>query len=204
MKKYSSILLWFLFAAAAPSETPMSEAEIRAFREGVRKEAARTETLTAGFTQARHSRYLAQAAESAGTLSFQKPDRVLWKYTAPSAYSVLFRDNKMYIDDAGKKKDVNAGKRLEKLNRLVSGSVTGDMFDVPEFAFSFVRSGGKTLVRLKTRDASLKRYIREIELTFDGFTVSEVKMTEPSEDYTRIVLRNKVINGRLDAGIFNY
>lgn len=180
----------------------LSEAEIRTFKEGVKKVAAHTETLTADFSQSRHSRYLARAAESKGTLSFQNPGRVLWKYTSPSSYSVLFRENKMYINDAGKKKDMNAGKRLEKLNKLIAGSVTGDMFDAPEFVFSYARSGEKTLVRLVTKEASLKKYIREIELTFENNTVSEVKMTEPSEDYTRIILKNKVLNGRIDPAIF--
>lgn len=188
--------------AAASQETPLSDAEIQAFKEAVRKVAAQTESLTADFSQSRHSRYLAKAAESRGKLSFQKPGHVRWKYTSPSSYSVLFRENRMYINDAGKKKDVNAGKRLEKLNKLIAGSVTGDMFDAPEFTFSFARSGGNTVVRLFTKEASLKKYIREIELTFENNTVSEVKMTEPSQDYTRIILKNKVLNSRIDPAIF--
>jgi len=208
MKKYSWVL-FFLFSGhvmaqsgGSPGEVALSEAEIRAFQEAVRRSAAQTESLTADFTQLRHSRYLAQAAESKGKLLFAKPGRVLWKYTSPSPYSILFLDKKMFINDNGKKKDVNAGKRMEKLNKLVAGSVTGDMFDAPEFTFSYVRSGERTLVRLTTREASLKKYIREIGLTFENNTVSEVKMTDPSGDYTRVVLKNKIWNGRIDAGIF--
>jgi len=189
-------------AKTLPAETPLTEAEIRAFKEAVRRSATQMESLSADFTQSRHSRYLAQAAESRGKLLFMKPGRVLWKYTFPSPYSVLFLENRMYINDNGKKKDVNAGKRMEKLNKLVAGSVTGDMFDAPEFTFSYARSGEKILVRLTTREASLKKYIREIGLTFENNTVSEVKMTEPSEDYTRIILKNKVFNGRMDASVF--
>lgn len=189
-------------AEALPTETPLTEAEIRAFKEAVRRSATQMESLSADFTQSRHSRYLAQAAESRGKLLFMKPGRVLWRYTFPSPYSVLFLENRMYINDNGKKKDVNAGKRMEKLNKLVAGSVTGDMFDAPEFTFSYARSGEKILVRLTTREVSLKKYIREIGLTFENNTVSEVKMTEPSEDYTRIILKNKVFNGRMDASVF--
>lgn len=191
-------------AAAPLQETPLTEAEIRAFKEAVRKAAAQTESLTADFSQWRHSSYLAKPTESRGKLSFQKPGYVLWKYTAPSVYSVLFRENKMYINDAGKKKDVNAGKRLQKLNKLIAGSVTGDMFDAPEFTFSYVKAGGKIGVRLLTKEASLKKYIREIELMFENNAVSEVKMTEPSEDYTRIVFKNKVLNSRIDPSIFTF
>lgn len=198
------ILFLFLHAseAAGQQETALSEAEIRAFKEGVRRLAEQTETLTADFTQMRHSRYLAKAVESKGRLSFRKPGQVLWKYTSPSPYSVLFLENKMYINDDGKKKDINAGKRLEKLNKLISGSVTGNMFDAPEFVFSFSRLGEKTRVRLTTREASLKKYIREIELTFENNAVSEVKMIEPSEDYTRVILKNKVLNSRIDPAVF--
>lgn len=208
MRKYSWVL-FFLFPGhllaqngASPGEVALGEAEIRTFQEAVRRSAIQTESLAADFTQWRHSRYLAQAAESKGKLLFAKPGRVLWKYTFPSPYSILFLEKKMYINDNGKKKDLNAGKRLEKLNKLVAGSVTGDMFDAPEFMFSYVRSGEKTLVRLTTRDASLKKYIREIGLTFENNTVSEVKMTEPAGDYTRIILKNKILNSRIDAGAF--
>lgn len=208
MKIYSWVL-FFLFSGhvlaqsgGSPGEAALSEAEIRAFQEAVRRTAVQTENLTADFTQLRHSRYLAQAAESKGKLLFARPGRVLWKYTFPSPYSILFLDKKMYINDNGKKKDLNAGKRMEKLNKLVAGSVTGDMFDAPEFTFSYARSGEKTVVRLTTREASLKKYIREIGLTFENNTVSEVKMTEPSGDYTRIVLKNKILNGRIDPAVF--
>ena len=130
-----------LIAASFPQATPLTEAEIRVFKEGVRRSATQMESLAADFTQSRHSRYLAQAVESRGKLLFMKPGRVLWKYTIPSPYSVLFLENRMYINDNGKKKDVNAGKRMEKLNKLVAGSVTGDMFDAPEFTFSYTRCG---------------------------------------------------------------
>lgn len=183
-------------------ETPLTESEIRAFKEAVRLSAAQTESLTADFIQSRHSRYLARAAESRGKLLFMKPGRVLWKYTFPSPYSVLFLEKKMYINDNGKKKDVNAGKRMEKLNKLVAGSVTGDMFDASEFTFSYARSEDKIRVRLITKEASLKKYIREIGLTFENNKVSEVKMTEPSEDYTRIIFKNSVLNGRIDPSVF--
>lgn len=187
---------------ASRQEEAMTDSEIRAFKEAVRRSAAQTETLTTDFTQWRNSRYLVKPAESRGRLLFMQPGRVLWKYTFPAAYSVLFLENKMYVNDNGKKKDVNAGKRLEKLNKLIAGSVTGDMFDAPEFTFAFTRSGEKIRVKLTTKEASLKKYIREIELTFEKNRVSEVKMTEPSEDFTRIILKNTVLNSRIDPAVF--
>lgn len=200
--KYAFLIL-ICFGGFA--QQPMKDAEIRAFQEGVRNHAAKTQTLSAGFQQERHSKYLAKAAESSGTLSFQKPGKVLWKYTEPASYSVLLRDNKIIIHEQGKRKDMNAGgKRLEKLSKLISGSVSGELFDAPEFSFSYQKMGKKTGVRMISKDAALKRYIREIELTFEDDMVDEIILRDPGADYTRIVFKKKVVNGKIDPNIFNY
>ena len=45
---------------------------------------------------------------------------------------------------------------------------------------------------------------KEIELTFDktDATVVQVKLLESSADFTRIVLKNKVINAKVDEASF--
>ena len=55
------------------------------------------------------------------------------------------------------------------------------------------------------KDATLKKYIKQMELYFDkkGNMVSQVKMTEPSNDYTTIVFKNKVTNAQIADSVFN-
>jgi outer membrane lipoprotein-sorting protein len=78
------------------------------------------------------------------------------------------------------------------------------MFDDKEFAISYFKSKGQNIAKFVPKDAALKKYIKQIELTFDKeeATVVQVKLLESSEDYTRIVLKNKVINAKIDDSVF--
>jgi outer membrane lipoprotein carrier protein len=87
---------------------------------------------------------------------------------------------------------------------LIAGSVSGDMFDDKEFVISYLKTKTNNIARFIPKDAALKKYIKQIELTFDktDATVLQVKLIESSEDYTRIVLKNKVINATIDDSAF--
>ena len=78
------------------------------------------------------------------------------------------------------------------------------MFDDKEFTISFFKTKTNNITRLIPKDAALKKYIKQIELTFDDedFTVIQVKLIESSDDYTRIVLKNKTLNAKIDDSIF--
>jgi outer membrane lipoprotein carrier protein len=187
------IVSFFLFFSQE-----MNEAEIKEFKAGIKKFTAHTETLSADFVQFRHSSYLAKPAESRGKLYFSKPDKVLWKYQSPQAIEILFKDKKMSVKENGRSKE--AGKRWEKLQGLITQSSTGELFESKEFRYRFLK-GGKVI--LTTVDPQLKRYISQIDLQFDEYALSEIKMVEPKGDYTLVQLKNKQVNKKLDADIFN-
>jgi outer membrane lipoprotein carrier protein len=187
------IVSFFLFFSQE-----MSDAEIREFKAGIKKFTAQTETLSADFIQSRHSTYLAKPAESRGKLYFSKPNTVLWKYQSPQVVDVLFKDKKMSVKENGKSKE--GGKRWEKLQNLITQSSTGELFESKEFKYKFLK-GGKVI--LTTVDPQLKRYITQIDLQFDEYALSEIKMVEPKGDYTLIQMKNKQINKKLDAQVFN-
>ena len=197
MMKWLIVSLFFVF-----STQEMSEAEVKMFKDGVKRVSAQTETLSADFSQARHSTYLAKPAESAGRMYFSKAGQVAWNYQRPEVVEIIFRDKKMYVRQKGKTKDINAGKRLEKFNGLIAGSLTGDLFDAPHFSYSFQKKGEATWVTLTTKDAQLKRSVKKIEMRFEDYAVSEVKLSDPSGDYTRILFKNRQVNQKLPAQIF--
>lgn len=184
------------------SAQEMSESEIKALKAGVKKTAVQMETLMADFSQSRHSTYLAKPAESSGKMYFTQEGFVAWTYQSPQSMEIIFRDKKMYVRQKGKTKDLNAGKRLEKFNGLLAGSLTGDLFDAPQFDYEFQKRGNAPWVVLTTKDAQLKRMIRKIEMRFEAYAVAEVKMTDPSGDYTQIQFKNRVVNKKLPAQIF--
>lgn len=195
--KWLIISLVFAFSAQE-----MSEAEIKSFKAGVKKTAELTETLSADFFQFRHSSYLAKPAQSSGKMYFTKEGFVAWNYISPEAIAILFRDKKMYVRQKGKTKDLQSGKRLEKFNGLISGSLTGDLFDAPQFQYQFLKKSTGNWVILTVKDAQLKRMVKKIEMHFEDHVVDEVIMTDPSGDYTHIKFKNREVNKKLPAQIF--
>lgn len=185
----------------------MSAAEATAFKNSVNATAKNTKTLTADFVQYKHMDFLSKDMETSGKMSFKGPNKLLWQYTKPYQYSIVFKDNKIAINDAGKKKNMNAGgsKMFGKLAKLIVGSVNGNMFDDKEFTISYFKSKDHNITKLVPKDKAIKKYIKQMELYFDKKSnmVSEVKMIEPSNDYTRIVFKNKAVNTPVPDSVFN-
>lgn len=203
-------VFYFLFlistAFVVAQEQKMSTAEITAFKNAVNTVAKNTKSLTTDFVQYKHMDFLSKDIETSGKMAFKTPGMLLWQYTKPYQYSVIFKNNKIAINDAGKKSEMNVGnsKMFAKLNKLIVGSVSGDMFDENEFTISYFKSAEHTITKLLPKDAALKKYIKQMELYFDkkANMVSQVKMIEPSGDYTTIVFKNKVANAQVSDSVF--
>lgn len=208
--KNSVFYVFFLLVTALTAtaqEQKMSAAEITSFKNAVNATAKNTKTLTTDFVQYKHMDFLSKDIETSGKMSFKSPGMLLWQYTKPYQYSVVFKNNKIAINDAGKKSAMDMGnsKMFNKLNKLIVGSVNGDMFDENEFTISFFKTTEYNITKLMPKDATLKKYIKQMELYFDkkGNMVSQVKMTEPSNDYTTIVFKNKVTNAQIADSVFS-
>ena len=203
---YFFFILLTAFSANA-QEQKMNAAEITSFKNEVNAVSKNTRTLTADFVQYKHMDFLSDDIETFGKMSFKAPGMLLWQYTKPYQYSVIFKNNKIFINDAGKKSSMNVGnsKMFAKLNKLIVGSVSGNMFDEKEFNITFYKTSEYNITKLVPKDAALKKYINHMELYFDkkGYMVSEVKMTEPSGDYTRIVFKNKTANAQVPDSVFS-
>lgn len=205
--KILTIFLGLFFLMSYAQEEKMNDAEIKAFKQKVNAVAKKIQTLTTDFTQYKHMDFLSKDIESSGKMYFTTPNLLKWQYKKPYNYSILFKNNKIFIDDEGKKNTVDIGnsKIFGKINTLIIGSVSGNMFDEKEFNISFFKTKTNHITRLIPKDASLKKYIKQIELTFDKDegTVIQVKLIESSDDYTKIVLSNKKINGKIEDSVFN-
>ncbi len=207
INKYIMVLLlisYSLFAVA--QEQKMSESEITSFKQSVNAVAKKITTLTTDFVQYKHMDFLSKDIETSGKMYFKEPNILKWNYKKPYNYSIVFNNGKILINDEGKKSthDIGNSKIFGKINKLIVGSVSGNMFDDKEFTISFFKTKTNNITRLIPKDAALKKYIKQIELTFDDedFTVIQVKLIESSDDYTRIVLKNKTLNAKIDDSIF--
>jgi outer membrane lipoprotein-sorting protein len=188
-------------------EQKMTDNEITVFKKSVAVMSKKIKTLTTDFVQYKHLDFLSKDIETSGKMIFKEPTQLLWQYKKPYNYSIIFKNGKILINDEGKKSAVDIGnsKLFGKINKLIVGSVSGDLFDDKEFLISYFKNKDQNVTRFIPKDATLKKYIKQIELTFDKdeATVIQVKLLESSADYTKIVLKNKVINAKVDEAAFS-
>ena len=200
-------LLLFVGFAAFAQEQKMSDREVAVFKQSVNAVSKKITSLSTDFVQYKHMDFLAKDIETSGKMVFKQPNLLQWQYRKPYNYSIVFKNGKILINDEGKKSamDVGSSKIFGKLNKLIVGSVSGDMFDDNEFSISYFKTKDNNITRLIPKDAALKKYIKLIELTFDkqDATVTQVRLMESSEDYTKIVFKNKILNAKIDDSVFN-
>ncbi|KAB1069195.1 outer membrane lipoprotein carrier protein LolA [Tamlana haliotis] len=164
-----------------------------------------TESIFSDFTQYKHLDFLDNDIKSTGKLAFKAPDLVKWAYETPFSYAIIFRDNKIFINDEGRKSDIDIGrnKMFKQLNNLIVSSVKGDMFDDEKFVIDYYKLENASLVHFKPKDEKLAKFIKAFHITFnEAADVVEVKMIESSQDYTKIVFTNKVLNQPIDDTVF--
>lgn len=199
------ILIGFQFKSFS-QEQKMSESEIASFKQSVSAMAKKIKTLSTDFVQYKHMDFLSKDIETSGKMIFKEPNTLLWQYKKPYSYSIVFKNGKILINDEGKKSSIDVGnsKLFAKINKLIVGSVSGDLFDDKEFSISYFKNKGQNISKFIPKDGTLKKYIKQIELTFDkeDATVVQVKLIESSADFTRIVMKNKIINAKIDEASF--
>ncbi len=186
--------------------TAMSSAESKAFVTTISSETKEIKTLQADFTQTKKLDFLDKSIVTYGKMSLKFPNTLSWKYTKPYQYSIIFKDNKIFINDQGKKSSIDAkSKTFEKINKLIVGSSNGQMFNDPEFSVSYFKNGNLNIAKFIPKSAQLLKYIKQIELQFpkNESTVSQVNMTEASGDTTNIVFKNTKINAPISASEFS-
>lgn len=207
MKTKIFILFAFFHLTIFAQESKMSNVEIENFKKDIITDSKKIQTLTADFTQYKVMSFLDKPIVSKGKLYLQNPKAMRWNYTQPIDYNVIFNNGKIYINDEGKKSsvDLQGNKKFEKLNQLIVGSVSGNLFDTNDFIITFAKTDKSRIAKLQTKLKDVKKYIKEIQLTFYSgqSTVTEVKLIEPSDDYTKILFTNKSLNKTINASVFN-
>ncbi|TGD59167.1 LolA family protein [Flavobacterium humi] len=206
MKTKTAVVLFLLCSLGIwAQEQKMSASEVANFKATVEKESRNIKSLKTDFIQYKHLDFLSKDIETSGKMAFKAPNLLNWQYTKPYQYSIVFKNNKVYINDQGNKSTVDAkSKMFEKINKLIVGSVSGNMFDDKEFDISYYKAKDAYIAKLTPKTATIKKYIKEVDLYFpvNEGTVSQVKLIEPSGDFTRIVFKNKQINAKIDDSAF--
>jgi len=203
MRKILYTLFFLVITVNAQTKMTIAEADI--LKAKVKERTTAINTLLSDFTQYKHLDFLDNDIETSGKLTFKAPDLVKWEYVKPFKYLVLFKDEKLFINDEGNKSNIDIGssKMFKQLNKLIINSIKGDMFDETEFNIEYFKKDKNNVVHFSPKDEKFAKYIKTFHITFnDKGDVVAVKMIEPSEDYTKIIFTNKELNKPLPDAIF--
>lgn len=208
MRNYFLLLFFIVIGSSIQAqETAMNASEIAAFKGKVIASAKTTKTIKTDFVQYKHLDFLADDVKTSGKMVFKVPNLVKWEYTNPYQYSVIFREDQLLINDGGTKSKVDIGnsKLFKKLNQLIVNSVKGNMFNDSDFTVSFYKSSKYNKAVFIPKDKKIASYIASFELLFNknDAQVFEVKMVEPSQDFTRIVFSNRTLNSTINDSVFS-
>ncbi len=209
MKKIIPFVLLLLTAFILNAqETKLSADEVIIFKEKISKAAKENKTISNSFEQIKHIDFLSNDIISKGALFFKAPNMIKWSYTDPYLYSVIFKEKRLYINDSGKKSDINlaSNKTFKKLNDLIVKSVNGDMLlDGEQFIVSYTQTKSIYKTNLIPKDKKLKEMFDTVQLEFDkkSMLVVNVKFIEASGDYTLIRFTNKFVNKPIADEVFN-
>lgn len=199
-------ILWFV-SSMVQAQTVLQPSEAEALRTKVKAKAKSTTTISSNFTQYKHLDFLSNDIITKGHLTFKSPNKIKWEYVDPFKYVAIFNDQTLHINDNGNKSDVNIGssKLFKQLNELIIKSVKGDMFDEEAFYISYFKHDDVIKVHFDIKDQKYLDYLKTFQLTFNAEgDVEEVKMIEPSNDFTRIVFENRVLNKPVSDAFFSH
>ncbi|RMZ60548.1 outer membrane lipoprotein carrier protein LolA [Chryseobacterium nematophagum] len=206
IKAFISVTFSLISASLFSQNMTMSGAEAKAFVAKISSETKEIKTLQSDFIQTKKMDFLDKNIVTYGKMSLKSPNMLSWKYTKPYQYSIVFKENKIFINDQGKKSSVDAkSKTFEKINKLIVGSSNGNMFNDPEFSVTYFKNNNSNIAKFTPKSAQLLKYIKQIELQFlkNQSVVSQVNMTEASGDTTHIMFKNTKINAQIPASDFS-
>lgn len=208
MKHKVFFIILFLFSiVGVAQQTAMTESESKYLREKVIEKSNKTTSIVSNFEQYKHLDFLSNDIKSSGKMAFEFPNSIKWEYEEPFKYSVIFKNDKLYINDDGVKSDIDlsSNKMFKSLNNLIIKSVRGDMFDETRFEIVYYKTSQNYVVSFSPMDKNMKSFISEFILTFDkeSLNVVEVKMVESSEDYTLLKFVNQKLNESVSDALFS-
>lgn len=169
-----------------------------AFKAKLQDKARLTNTIESNFVQEKNLSMLSEKIISKGHFCFKKSNLLRWEYLSPTAYLIVINKDKIYIKDGKKvsKYDTNSNKMFKGINDMMLNSVQGNVLNHNDFKISYFENEKYYLVEMAPKAKEMKEYIKNISMYFDknDYTVSKIKTTEISDDYTSIEFSNKKVN----------
>lgn len=201
----SFLLLCFAFASAQPSGFKKLET-FGEVKEQMKKVGENQKTITSTFTQVKRMEYLDIAIQSEGKFWYSAPTNVRWEYTNPYDYIIIINNGKLSLISGDNQNDFNLENSdvFEQINALMVGTVTGNIFNSPDYDIEVFESASHYLFSLKPKAEFMQGVLSGIDMFLDKTTgtVTEIKMIETADNYTEISFANIKLNEIIADEIF--
>ncbi|MDR1561465.1 MAG: outer membrane lipoprotein carrier protein LolA [Dysgonamonadaceae bacterium] len=208
MKKTSITFALFCLIIACFAQESATDGQRQAMIDKISAASAKMTSLTCIFEQEKSLSILNEKIISEGRMYYSSPDRLLWEYTSPYAYTFLLNNNRILMQaENGKRNviDVRSSRMFREIVRIMMLGISGNgLTDIKSFTFRYFCSKTLWQVELLPVQKEVKKIFASILLTFNtqDYTVDRVEMTEHNGDKTIISLKNKVFNEPLDNALF--
>ncbi len=155
-------------------------------------------TNEADFIQEKYISVMTDKMVSKGKFCYKQPDKMRWETVEPQSHIIVLNNGKMMIREKGKIRtyDPSSNKMFRGLNDMMLATASGNTLHHKEYRHSLFENDRYYLIQLFPLAPATKKFIQTIEILVEksDYTVFQIKMIEPSEDYTRIEFLNKKLN----------
>lgn len=187
---------------------PLDGAAKDAFRSSLLSSSEKINTLECSFIQKQNLSLLSEEMTSKGTMTFRKPDQLLWVYNTPYEFVFLMNGSNITTKSEGRVMSFDSGSSplMKELCKIMIAGLKGDTKSLEtSFNASYYTNGRQVKVSMLPKSRSLASVFKRIDLYFDATTmlVSSIDMAEPSGDNTTINISNININSTVNDAVFN-
>lgn len=178
-----------------------------AFRKKFNEKSKSISSNEADFSQEKYISVMTEKILSKGKFYYKKNNLMRWENTEPTKQIIVLNNAKMIIKDKNKIKtyDANSNKLFKGLNEMMLTTASGNMLNSKEYKNALFENEKYYLIELKPIQATTKKFVKTIEILVEktDYTVFQIKMNEPSDDYTKIQFFNKKLNQPIEDKLFS-
>jgi len=164
-------------------------------------------TIKSEFIQEKYLAYLSSTVISKGKLWYKKENHLRWEYIDPFNYVVLVNGDKVTLKDNNNTSAYknNPNKTFQELNKILAGSVSGNLIDNPDFDFKVAQNAESYQIILIPKTQEAKAIFNSIELLFNkkSMVINSLKMNEPDGNYIKLIFNQLQLNTAIDDAIFS-
>ena len=160
---------------------------------------AKVKTVSAQFTQEKHTKLLTKPIKSSGRFLFKQPDRIRWEYRGSTNMQVIYNGKEFWIYYP----ELN---EADKINGMPQYSSLMH-FDIAKMSKDYDIKGRREQNILKLRFTPMVKSpvtLIEMEFTEDSSFPGNLKLTDSNGEITLIIFKDVKFNSEIQDNIFTF